>query len=377
MKAFISKIVSFFASLIPTTKVILFHSFPDVADNSFAMCRYLHQQGFDKEYLFVWLIDDSNKKVSLNDFLEKEGICAQLVNRITFRGIWMFIRARYVFVSHGLFDVIKLKQHPDKIINLWHGMPLKHIGASEERGIPCSTNFNYVISSSNFFQPIMAEAFATTTNKVLITGQPRCDLLFEPTDWFDSVGINPLKYDKVGIWLPTYRKSIIGDIRVDGDYNDHGVSFLTDSEMQELDLFLKSENILLLLKIHPMDALQNVPFDSFDNIVMIKPQDFHSQLYPLLGACDFMLTDYSSVFIDYQILQRPMGFVMNDIESYKNSRGFYFKDLEEALPGPVLSDFEMLCNFIKHPVYTESGINYNDFYDKESAKRICDILKLK
>lgn len=377
MKVFISKIVSFFASLIPTTKVILFHSFPDVADNSFAMCRYLHQRGFDKEYAFVWLIDDNKKKDSLKRVLENEGISAQLIKRISFRGIWEFIRARYVFVSHGLFDAINLKQHPDKIINLWHGMPLKHLGASEERGIPCATNFNFVIASSTFFQPIMAEAFATTSDKVLITGQPRCDLLFEPTDWFDKAGIDPSKYSKVGIWLPTYRKSIIGDKRVDGDYNDHGVSFLTDSEMQRLDLFLKRENILLLLKIHPMDALQNVSFDSFDNIFLIRPQDFQSQLYPLLGACDFLLTDYSSVYIDYQILQRPMGFVMNDIESYKNSRGFYFNDLEEALPGPVLSDFDSLCSFMKKPYYIDKEIQYNDFYDNCSSERICSVLHIK
>ncbi len=38
-------------------------------------------------------------------------------------------------------------------------------------------------------------------------------------------GISVSDYDKIGIWLPTYRQSIIGDIRVDGLYNEGGISF--------------------------------------------------------------------------------------------------------------------------------------------------------
>lgn len=376
MKRYISRFLSFFASIVPTKNIILFHSFPDVSDNSFAMCRFLHSKGLDNQYSFVWLISDYSKKELCSSILEKEGIKAKLVKRISIRGIWLFIRARYVFVSHGLFDSIHLSQHSDKIINLWHGMPLKLLGASEKRGIPSSTNFDYVISTSALYQNIMAEAFATTKDRVLVTGQPRCDLLYEPTDWFDSVGLTPSKYNRIGIWLPTYRKSIVGDIRVDGEYNDNGVSFLEEVDMRRLDKFLVSENIILLLKIHPMDALQNASFDGFTNIILIRPQDFHSQLYPLLGACDFLLTDYSSVFIDYQILRKPIGFVMNDIESYKTSRGFYFEDIEKALPGPILSDYDNLCGFIKSPFVLTNEIDYNEFFDNKSSERICEFLHL-
>ena len=369
-----SKIFSFLASLIPTKNIILFHSFPDIADNSYAMCRYLHSCGIDNKYSFVWLIAEYNKKDIFQKNLEKNGIKAILVKRLSFMGLWYYIRARYVFVTHGLFDAIHLRQFPDKVINLWHGMPLKLLGASEKRGIPCSSNSNYVVSTSHLYQKIMAEAFSISIEKVLITGQPRCDLLFEATDWFDSVNIKRNNYRKVGIWLPTYRKSILGDVRVDGDFNDHGVSFLDENELRKLDNYLVSNNLLLLVKIHPMDALQHVNFIDYTNLIFIKPKDFHSQLYPLLGACDFLLTDYSSVFIDYQILHRPMGFVMNDIESYKYSRGFYFDDIVKALPGPILSSFEMICEFIEHPTYVDSEIIYNDFNDNKSSKRIWDYL---
>lgn len=375
MYKYLSSLFSFFANLVPTTKVILFHSFPDVSDNSFAMCRYLHLRGTDKMFSFVWLVENvENKKI--NETLEEEGIHALLVKRKSIKGVWMFLRARFVFVTHGLFDDIRLHQHKDKVINLWHGMPLKLLGASENRGIPCSMNSNLVVASSLLYQKIMSEAFSVMPDHVLVTGQPRCDLLFEKSNWFENNGIKKTKYKSIGIWLPTYRKSIIGDIRIDGEYNDHGVSFLSEDDMRNLDLFLREKNILVLIKIHPMDALQNASFESFTNIILIKPQEFNSQLYPLLGSCDFLLTDYSSVFIDYQILRRPIGFVMNDIEIYKNSRGFYFTDIEKALPGPIISNYDMLCSFIQSPYYTETDMNYNDFFDNESSKRICDFLHL-
>lgn len=365
----VSKIFSFFASLVPTTNVILFHSFPDVSDNSYAMFRYLHFRGVDKSFSFVWLVDDV-KQQSLKEIFEKEGIQALLIKRKSVRGIWMFIRARYVFMTHGLFDEIHLHQHKDKIINLWHGMPLKRLGASEDRGIPCSTNFDYIVASSLLYQKIMAEAFAMTADRVLVTGQPRCDLLFEQSDWFELNGINRFKYSRIGIWLPTYRKSIIGDIRVDGEYNEHGVSFLDEKDMKNLDMFLQKENVLLLVKIHPMDALQNLSFDDFNNLFFIKPQRFKSQLYPLLGSCDFLLTDYSSVFIDYQILHRPIGFVMNDIETYKNSRGFYFEDIENVLPGPILNTYQALVEFLISTPLIKSKIPFNKYSDAKSCERI-------
>lgn len=219
----IIKLFNIFANLIPTTNIIVFHSFPDCSDNTYAMCKYLNSIGLNKKFKFVWLISDFDKKQTLLKNIKQGRIEAELVKRISIKGIWMFIRARYVFVTHGLFDAIKLHQHSDKIINLWHGMPLKLLGASEDRGIPCSSNFDFTIASSLFYQKIMAEAFDTTNERVLVTGQPRCDSLFEKTDWFEIVNINPAKYSRIGMWMPTYRKSICGDIRVDGSFDEHSV----------------------------------------------------------------------------------------------------------------------------------------------------------
>lgn len=373
---FIGNILSFVGNRIPTCNLIVFCSFPDYSDNAWAFFRYLCENKIEKKYKLVWLSVDKTKLNHLKAKLKEDGYQAEVYYRFTVKGIWSFLRCRYVITTHGLFDFIKLHQHKDKNICLWHGMPLKLLGASHNDGVPCSSNFDYTIATSVTYQKIMAEAFACSVDKVLITGQPRNDLLFEQTDWFEKNNIDKSKYKRVGIWMPTYRKSIIGEIRLDGDYCDRCISFLDEQKLILFDSFLGLINTLILIKIHPMDALQNYDFDDFNNLIFIKPKDLNSQLYPLLGNCDFLLTDYSSVYVDFQILRKPIGFVMNDIESYKGSRGLYFDDLDKSLPGPLISNYEELCNFVETPVVKDCDIQYNMFFDNKSSERIANHLNI-
>lgn len=376
MRSILRKISSLIGSQIPTTNIIAFCSFPDYSDNAWAFYRYLYSKEVGKKYKFVWLIIDKTAIESVRDMMIKDNLVSKVIYRKSIRGIWTFIRARYVFTTHGLFDFLSLKQHPDKNINLWHGMPLKLLGASEAGKKSSSTNSDYTIATSRLYQTIMSEALDKDLDHVLISGQPRNDLLFEETEWFKINKINRERYSKIGIWMPTYRRSIKGELRIDGSYTEDGISFLGLTKLREFDKFLSKQGVLLLVKIHPMDALQKADMGKYDNIIFIMPQDFHLQLYPLIGSCDFLLTDYSSVFIDYQILKKPIGFVMNDLDAYKNSRGFYFDNLVESLPGPILSDYYSLCDFIQKPYFKECDINFNDFYDNKSSERIATFFNL-
>ena len=59
-------------------------------------------------------------------------------------------------------------------------------------------------------------------------------------------------------------------------------------------------------------------------------------LYQLVGSTDLLISDVSSVVIDYLLLDQPILCVSTDFEAYKKNRGFYFEAIEEWLPGPVL-----------------------------------------
>ena len=362
-------ILSVLLNLIPKSKrVFVFASFPDYTDNAYAMYWYLKGKYGDR-CKCVWIFSE---KESLKKYKD-----VKAYKKYSLLSFYYFARARNVFFTHGLYSFIKLRSQ-DKVVNLWHGMPLKVIGLMDtNHGGNDPTRADYLIATSPFFQELMSRSFKNIdTDHVLVTGQPRNDLLFEETDFFIKRNINIKDYDSLGVWLPTYRSSIVGDIRNDGVFNEDGISFLSMEELSRLDGFLQSKRALLIIKLHPMDALQQKDFGEFCNIIIIKPKDFDGQLYPLLGASDYLLTDYSSVWIDYCILKRPIGFVMNDIDEYKSSRGLTIENLDEKLPGTIIDSYEKLVGFItERPEFDCKNLSlYNTYCDNKSAERLSQCL---
>ena len=364
------------SKLIPTGKILLFHSFPDYTDNSYALYRYLINSEYQSKYLYVWLVSNKSlfKKIKRKILKDRRDVKVYRKNSVL--GLYYFYRAKYVFCTHGLHSYIKLCQ-TDKIINLWHGMPLKRIGHLDQKS---NTNpfAHRTIATSTAFQKIMAESFNLDTSDVWVVGQPRNDMLFEPTNFYLTFKINLSKFKKKGIWLPTYRKSIVGALRTDGIFTEGNISFLSPAELLVLDRFLSKNGILLIIKIHPMDYLQNYHFPDFKNILIIQKTDVAVQLYPLLGSTDFLLTDYSSVWVDYQILGRPIGFVMDDYSEYEASRGFCFDNIKELLPGPILSTFDSLKDFLMNTnqISHTSCTILNKYRDNKSSERLIKQLNL-
>lgn len=364
-------IISWFLNLIPKSdKILVFSSFPDYTDNAYAIYKYLLKTKGEK-YKYIWIFSDKSK------LAKYPGITAYY--RYNPLAIYYFFRAKYVFCTHGIYSFLTLRQGL-KIINLWHGMPLKTIGCMDVQSSGVNpTKADYLIATSPFFKEIMAKSFNDMPReRVLMIGQPRNDMFFEPTDFFKNRGIDATKYSSIGIWLPTYKSSIVGDIRVDGVYNENGISYLSMDDLNRLDGFLKTNNALLIVKLHPMDALQRVNFDTFNNLLIVKPTDFTEQLYPLLGSADYLLTDYSSVWIDYCILKRPIGFVMNDVEEYRKSRGLTIDDLSEKLPGVIIDSYDKLLSFITElPDFDDKYMElYNSYCDNKASERIVEYFDL-
>lgn len=364
-------LASIIQELIPRSgRILVFSSFPDYTDNAYALYRYLNEEHKER-YKCIWLYSD---KESLKHHPQVKGYY-----KYSIQAFYCFARAKYVFCTHGIYDFLKMRRR-DKIVNLWHGMPLKAIGCMDPTtGGTNPAKAHYLIATSPFFKEIMHKSFENVDiDNVLLTGQPRNDLMFHPTPFFENRGIDRTAYRSIGIWLPTYRRSIIGDIRQDGHFNDSGISFLSMDDLARLNTHLQATSSLLIVKLHPMDALQQVDFSTQKNLIIVKPQEFHEQLYPLLGASDYLLTDYSSVWIDYCILKRPIGYVMNDILEYKDSRGLTIENLDQALPGPIIDTYEKLVDFISNPpeFHSHNQEMFNTHCDNNASKRIAQQLKL-
>ena len=71
-------------------------------------------------------------------------------------------------------------------------------------------------------------------------------------------------------------------------------------------------------------------------------------LYRLVGVCDALISDYSSIAVDYLLLDRPIAFVLTDFERYEKARGFVFDDPLKYMPGEKIYEFAQLKEFLTH-----------------------------
>ena len=110
-------------------------------------------------------------------------------------------------------------------------------------------------------------------------------------------------------------------------------------------------NVLLIIKKHPVQKEWGIEEDAFENIRFVNQEMLDQkeiQLYELISASDGLISDYSSVAVDYMLLNRPLAFVLSDMQQYKETRGFVFENPQEYMPGEKIYDLKGLEEFAVH-----------------------------
>lgn len=256
------------------------------------------------------------------------------------RGIFSFLKSKNCFYSFGKYPIKPARDQ--KVVNLWHGMPLKSIGRLEKGHQNDDQNFfTHLIATSPFFADIMAKAFGAQKEQMLISSQPRCDEMFNdaPKPQFLC------GYNKVVFWLPTFLSSKrLG--QNDGFYeeiNPFDLRFLND-----INSALAQNNTLLVIKPHPMDDAV-LPFQDFSNILFVNDSKLRQKGYSLYGVLKFadaLVTDFSSIYIDFLLLDRPIAFAGPDPEEYRKKRGFVTDDFLRLMPGNHIKSSDELKSFV-------------------------------
>lgn len=150
--------------------------------------------------------------------------------------------------------------------------------------------------------------------------------------------------------MPTYRKSTIYTDSSAEDKYALGV-IQSNAEFFRLNEFLKMHKLHIIVKPHPLQLLDGQFLTSVSNIhYIVNEQLFKKQilLYELIGCCDALLTDFSSVFFDYLVLNRPVAFFMNDFEKY--DRGFIMDNPFDYMPGEKIYHLNDLYLFLQNVV---------------------------
>lgn len=386
-KRIIYPIIRLFNRLIPKDKKrILFSSIPDYSDNSKALYEYLIESKICNDKKIVWSVN--NRDIMKN--LSERGICC--CSERSIKGMINVFRSKYIIGTHNNFSGIK--SNNQYLVNLWHGIPLKSMGfldkletESKLREIKHGGEVaNVSIATSTLMRSGMVASFFSDPRRVLITGYPRNDYLFKPNSTqklSTLLGFDVSQYSSLIIYMPTFR--IWGE-RIEGDPN-----YLEKIVNIELNTYLKDNNILLVIKLHPFEEKywqSKINLSIFNkNIVLLPTQKLTNNfmiIYEVLNAFNILITDYSSIYFDYLLLNRPIIFLPWDKELFSNNRGFLFEPYDFWTPGPKPTSIPTLIDeinkFLRDPSYYEAErltINSlaNQYSDGESSRRVWEVIK--
>ncbi|MCF0133279.1 MAG: CDP-glycerol glycerophosphotransferase family protein [Blautia sp.] len=356
-------------------KLIVFmgRNFSGFLDNIKYLYIYLHDQGYDKDYKLVFM---GHHDVSLKE-LKKHGY--EVVSFPSKKAIWTCLRARMVitdnahWTEHNRYNMAFFS----KKVQLWHGIGFKDIRVGDPKFAAAAKGikgffthklqgklavYDTFVSTSDFYsQEVFGPAFSP--KEIVELGYPRNDVFmgdyeFKEDDFQINADMDMLhkvikakkKGKKIVLYAPTFRR--VKQYEISSDNLD----------FQALSDFGEKNGIIFIFKLHPLPQY-DINFSKYKNVWEYNNK---KEAYPLFKYVDMMITDYSSIYMDYLLLNRPCLFFLYDYEFYTQSCRGIRDDFMELSPGEKCFTQEELFDAVyRHLILGE---------DEWKAKReeICD-----
>lgn len=280
------------------------------------------------------------------------------------RGAWFLARCGSVIVDeaswHARFRYFLLIRA--RVVQLWHGVGFKwvelnlwrhqtgsfawfshpmvlYLRLSAYRFTGRRMRYAVVASTSRFYRDtVFRPAFLACHFPV--TGYPRNDfarsLSAQDLDlaWSNvDSGIKQRLADwtRVGRRLvlvaPTFRESGEEPMRLD------------DATRATIEAFAEAHGVDFLFKFHPSER----------NVARISGRHFHvctrnSDIYPLFPYAAALVTDYSSIGMDFLIVDKPVLFLIRAEDDYATRDRLLQFDPRTMMPGPVVTDWHLLLD---------------------------------
>ena len=278
------------------------------------------------------------------------------VYRTGWRGYWATLRAGTLVVTHGLGDVNRFGVFGGTTIQLWHGAPLKRIhldspvttavrGPAIVRGLLSrmyrrgTAQVSLYVAGSVVAAERLRSAFRVAPGKVQVLGDPRDDALAaqaadpalaraareQVTTLLHAHGAPAIgAAEPLVLYAPTWR---------DGD-DDPAIP--TAEELAHIRGVLAGLGARLVIRSHPLGAGEYAA--ATGDRVHLLGSDIARDITPLLGAFDAVITDFSSIAIDFSLLGRPIVWFAPDLAHYTETRGLY-EALDVTAGGQVTRDW--------------------------------------
>lgn len=356
MKVIIAKFVMDFYALLcraftrVNPYVMVFKSFPDYSDNSRALSEYLVNKSYTNTFKIYWVVENPKqcKKKFPNAGVVFLGnsLCSKLVN------MPILISAGWFFSTHGFpckYKYVRKNQH---FIKVWHGCGFKDVDSRKKarKRKEDTDDFEKILLVSDFFKHYMAPKWFWPQDKVVAKGFPRFDWLLQKTEVAKEFcsSIKSCQSDKVVVWMPTFRNHINGVYNDNDDIKQFPI-VNSCSDWRAFDKCCKENGVVVLVKLHPMQKSYDIPWSELSNIHQLTNEMLdvaNTTLYSFLSVTDGLISDYSSVTVDYMIVDKPIAFTLDDFHLYDKGRGFIIDNPLDYMPGHHLYSMEDMRNFI-------------------------------
>ncbi|MDH8700900.1 CDP-glycerol glycerophosphotransferase [Dysgonomonadaceae bacterium PH5-43] len=282
-------------------------------DNSMYLFEYIYNT--KKPIRAIWL----TYKDEIVDQIRNKGY--EAYNIKSSEGKSIALKAGVAFYTNGLDDFGKFPLIGGaKIVSLWHGVGLKKIYNETYSGLSlCLKKFldfffswtyrNISIATSDYTKQKTIKQFNLKESNVYITGQPRNDLFkskVSRSEVFKDINISDDK--KILLYMPTYRTD---------DSLSYIINYIINNEA--INKVLSEKNIVFVIKLHPKTSVNKIATLN-ENFILLKDCNVISN-QKLIAVSDVLLTDYSSCFVDFALLNRPILFYTPDFNEYLNGVG--------------------------------------------------------
>ena len=364
-------ILKLFVNISKQQNTIIFCSFGgrNFNDSSKAIYDEICRREEFKEWRLIWAFVEPNK------FNIPRGEKVK-VDTIAF---FKFLVTSKVWVSNSGMDR-GINLITDKIVRVetWHGTPLKKIGGEENQNTFGTKPEEYKgpidvsairCAQSEFDRKIFSRVFHATMDSIILSDLPRNDELFmyniEKLDEIrNCLGITEKK--KVILYTPTYREYLI---------NESSQNFIAPPmDLKKWERELGNEYVLLVRAHYAVSAALGIENNNF-----VKDVSSYPSLNDLYAISDMMISDYSSTYFDYAILDRPMLCFAYDKEEYEKKRGVYL-DMEKELPCKVCKhEDEVISEILTMDVDTATEASkkfHNKYapYAGQASKMVVDAI---
>lgn len=266
----------------------------------------------------------------------KEKFPGEVVYAKSVKGFFLFLRSKHVVLSYGIsagaFLPYYLHKKCKNIIYLGHGTPMKKMALQTPVWRKYAKHkqlqkYTFMAGCSPLEQLIHAAGFNMDMNHVWVSGLPRNDYLLQDINLNPSLLVaNPFLDRKIILYAPTWREE---------GHKTHFFPF-EDFDAKQLSDFLEKEDAYILVRGHKEDIKRKSVEKTHDffaiDRVMKADQDRFPDVYQLLPYVDILVTDYSSLWIDYLLLDRPIIYLPYDLDEYKQYKGFFI-NFDENTPG--------------------------------------------